>query len=171
MGKLSIATKLSDELGIALTKARKFVDDIGGSKAQKALDELGSAGSRAVGDYLKPATVLVGGAGGGYLVWRQQTVAQARALSEQASSYNDAVQAIAESDLPPDVKEALVDDATDAANRRNSNDDDGSSSSFLDQIFNDPMKMVFALVIVVVVLQMALDDTAGSMMALPGGAA
>lgn len=172
MGKLSLATKLADELGIAVSKAQRFVDDIGGSKAQRVVDDLGSVGSRTVGGYLKPATVLVGGAGGGYLVWRQQNVATARALSEQASSYNDAIRSIAESDLPPEVKEALVDDATDAAESRTDNDD-GSSSSFLDQIFGDPLKMVFALVIAVVVLQYAMDGSLSDMAPAPspGGVA
>lgn len=168
MSKLAIATRLADELGTTTAKAKRFVEDIGGDKASRLVDDLSSTGSRAVGDYAGPAVLTGGAVGGGYLIWRQQDVEKARALAEQSQSYNDAVTSIVESDLPPALKEELVDSATKAAKDRNGGGE--GTTSFLDNLFGDPLKMVFALVIVIVVLQFVLQDGLGDLAPSPGGA-
>ena len=72
MGKFSLATKLSDELGVSFAKASRFVDDVGLPTAKATLDEAIAAGSRTVSDWWKPATVSGVLVGGGALAWRQQ---------------------------------------------------------------------------------------------------
>lgn len=160
MSKLDIATRLADEIGTTTTRAKRFVEDIGGDRASQLADDLAGSGSRSVGDFVTPAVVAGGGIGGGYLVWRQQDVETAQALAEQASSYNDAVRSIAESNLPPDMKEELINQASEQAENRNSGDGSGSNG-FLDSIFNDPIKMVFALVLMLAFLQYVLADGIG----------
>lgn len=169
MSKLAIASRLADEIGTTTAKAKKFVEEIGGDKASRLVDDLSSAGSRSVGAYATPAVLTGGTLGGGYLIWRQQDVEEAKALAEQSSSYNDAIQSIVESDLPPALKEELTDSATSAAKSRQGGGE--GTSSFLDQIFGDPLKMVFALVIVIVVLQFVLQDGLGDLAPTPGGVA
>jgi len=152
MSKLSIATRLADELGVGLNKAKRFVEDVGGDRASQVADELGSSGSRSIGDFVRPSTLAVGGIGGGALLWRQQDVETARALAEQSSSYNDAVRSIVESDLPPELKKELINDATNAAENRN----DGGGGPSVDLLDGGPMKMILLIVIVSVVLREAI---------------
>mgnify|MGYP000362667689 CR=1 FL=1 len=166
MSKLAIASRLADELGASVNKAKKFVDDLGGDRSRQLVDDLGSGGSRSIGDFVTPGTLAVGGIGGGALLWRQQDVATARALAEQSSSYNDAVKSIMESNLPPELKQEMVDDATQAAKDRRGGDGSGTTS-FIDGIFQDPIKMIFALVLMIVILQYALDG--GIAASLPDG--
>jgi hypothetical protein len=155
MGKLAIAQRLADEIGVSLSKARSFVDDVGGSRAQRVLDEMDGATDE-LGRFLNPTTLTVGGVvGGGALLWRQQDVAEARSLADRAERYNDAVRRIAESNLPADLKQELTDDLTEQAENRNQGGGGGDGFD-LSGLVDDPMMMVFALVIVVVVLQTVL---------------
>jgi hypothetical protein len=170
MGKLSIAQQLADEAGIALSKAKRFVEDVGGTRTQRVIDELQSGGDD-LGRFINARTLTAGGGiAGGALLWRQQDVATARALAEEAQSYSEVVSSIAESDMPPEMKRQLIDDANEQRSQ-NRDDDGGGSNSFLDGLFQDPLKMVFALVIIIVVLQFVLSEGLEGATPSPGGVA
>lgn len=115
MSKFSVAMKLADEAGVSLSKAQRFIDDVGLDTARKAADDAAEAGSRAISSgWWKPAAG-VGVIGGGALAWRQQDLERAEAIASQAQSYNSALAQIMDSDLSPKAKRELATTLTDTS--------------------------------------------------------
>lgn len=154
MGKISLATRMADELGVSVQKASRFIDDVGASKARQTLDEVAAQGSKTVAKWLKPATLGAGAVGGGALVWRQQDVAHARALAEQQQNHADAVRDIIESDLPPDLKRQMLEDASNAASSGGDDGGDGPTSFIPD----DPQTLIILIIVMAIVLKTTLGD-------------
>lgn len=155
MGKISLATRLADELGVSVQKASRFVDDVGASRARQTVDEVAAQGSKTVAKWLRPATIGAGAIGGGALVWRQQDVAQARALADQQQNYADAVRQVIESDLPPDLKRQMLEDASSAAST-SGGDDGGSGPGGI--IPDDPQTLIILIIVMAIVLKTTLGD-------------
>lgn len=162
MSKFKIVSKLADELGTTTSKASRFVDDVGADNAQKVIDDIGDGG-KATADWLTPkkvgAAVGAGAIGGGALAWRQQDVAQAKNLAEQAESYEQSIKSIMDSNLPPEMKKKLVENAGENTGNDggNGNDDEKSWWEKIIPEGNDPMSMVLMVVIVAIVLRTVLE--------------
>lgn len=153
----SLAVKLSDEFAVTAEKASRFVDDVGPKKAQQILDDLGSSGSRTLsGDWWKPVAAT-GAVGGGALAWRQQDVAKARALAERGQNYEDAMKHIVESDLPADLKRAMVEGAMGAANAGAGNSGGSSKDKSGGLIPDDPATLIVLVIVMALVLKFALE--------------
>ena len=151
MSKLTLATRLADELGVSIQNASQFVDDVGAPTARRALDEAVAAGSRTVSDWWKPVTaggVLVGG---GALAWRQQDLEQARAIAAQQQDYSSALASIMESDLSPEAKRELVVNLSERA----SGDATKSKPGLLG---SDIQTTLILLVVLVFVLKFGLEE-------------
>lgn len=151
MGKISLATRLADEAGVSVQKARRFVDDVGAGKARQAADELATQGSRTIRSWAVPVGAAGGIVGGGALAWRQQDVAQARALAERSQSYEDAVGKLIESDLSPEAKRDMLDSASNAAGA--SSDAGGDDGGIVP---DDPQTLIILVIVMAIVLKTAL---------------
>jgi len=161
MGKLSVATKLADELGKSVDEAYRFVDEVGVKSAKAAADDVAEAGSRTVSKWWKPAAGVGAIGGGGAIAWRQQNLERAKAIARQEASMSDSVASIMDSDLPPDKKQELLRELLNASPSNNNNDDDGGGGPFSDLfggLFGGGIQQTLALVLVVILaLNFALD--------------
>lgn len=159
MSKMQLAVKMADELGVSVSKASRFIDDVGVSKATSALDEAVAVGTKQIPSFKK---VAVGGGalGAGALLWRQQDVDQARSLAQQSSNYSDALAKIIDSDLPPDVKKALLSDlasdggATGSDGSGNGSGDGNGGNGLLP---SDPTTLIILMIVLIFVLKFALE--------------
>lgn len=153
MGKLSLATKLADELGVSAAKARKFVDDVGADMADdvtQAADE-----GTTLGDKWFKRTAAVGAAGGGgALAWRQQDIEQLQAANNRQQTSLDAAQWLADSDLSPELKKQLAKDLVKNSNGGNQN---GGNQDGGGLIPGDIQTTLVLVIVMVVVLKFALD--------------
>jgi len=149
MSKFSLAASLADELGTSISKASRFIDEVGAPAARNTLDEAAQGASRTVEKWWKPAAAGGGIIGGGALAWRQQDLEQARAISEQEQGYSSAIESIMDSDLPPAKKRELVESLN---NNRTSNDggsgDGGDSGLFGDGIEGTLIKLLVVAMVV-----------------------
>lgn len=151
MGKLGLALKLSDELGTSVSKASKFIDDVGITKAQNALDDVASAGSKTLSSGWWKAGAATGVVGGGALAWRQQDIQQAKQIANQRQSQQQALAEIMNSDLSPKAKQALVEQLLNAQDK--SNDGGGGSGPFADLLPDmGGVQTTIALVVVLALL-------------------
>jgi len=155
----SLAVRLADELGTSLSRARKYVDEMGESTAARVADEAAQVGDEGISGWTK-AGLGAGAIGGGALVWREQDVRQARAIADQTKSYNEAITDVMESDLPPEVKRQLVVEASDAASGGGgggggSGDNGGSGPGGL--IPRDPQTLIILIIVMALVLKFALE--------------
>jgi len=159
MSKLSLASSLADEFGVSFARASKFVDDVGAGSARSSLNNAASYGSRNV------KLALGGGAvaGGGALAWRQQDVSTARSIAQQQQSYSETVASIMESDLPPEVKRQLVEEAGKNAGSSSGGSggggggdggDGGGGSGLLP---DNPQVLIILLIVLVFGMKFALD--------------
>lgn len=124
MSKFSLAASLADEIGTSVSKASRFVDEVGAPAARSTIDEAATKGSKTVSKWWKPAAAGSGIVGGGALAWRQQDLEQAEAIASQQQDYSSAVQSIMDSDLPPERKRELIEQLNEDAPASNNNDDD-----------------------------------------------
>lgn len=123
MSKYSLAVKLADELGTTISKASRFIDDVGYTKAARLVDEgatLGddaaSLGSRLADDWWKPVVgggAVIGGTVTGYKYLdaeKAKQIAQAaEAEAEGTATGRDAIRLILEDDsLTPEQRRELV---------------------------------------------------------------
>lgn len=155
MSKTKIASKVASKFGVSASKARRFVDDVGSGRAAQAVDTAAKKGGKAASNYWKPA-VAGGAVGGGALAWRQQDVAKARALADKNQSYNEAMQSIIESDLPPEMKQEMAEDAAKAAN--GGGGDDGGLLDKIPGLGGSGLQgTVIALVVILVILNRVMD--------------
>lgn len=155
MSKLSLALKLADETGVAVQKALRYVDDVGGDLASKSLDDVTEAGSRTVSKWFKPAAAGTVLAGGGVLAWNQQTVEKAQAKADTTQSAQAALADIIDSDLPPDLKREMVRaliGSTDPADDQKDEKNDGGGL-----IPDDPQTLIILVIVMALVLKFALD--------------
>jgi hypothetical protein len=130
MGKLSLATRLADEIGSSTDEAMRFIDEVGMERARSVVDEAAESASKTVENWWRPTAIGGTLVGGGALAWRQQDLEQAQALANQQQDYTSAVQAIMESDLPPEKKQEMIDQLLNNApasggNNGNGGDDGG----------------------------------------------
>jgi len=165
MSKLSIATRLADEIGVSISKARRFVDDVGSDAATRSLDELASGADDGLTATQKAALTGGGVVTAGGLLYRQQSIWSDQAISdkeaadaEQAETYSDALQVLLESDLPADQRRQLI---TDLNERRNKDaENDKSEEKANDSgLLGSEVQMTLVLLIVVA---FALKFTLGS---------
>lgn len=160
MSKLSVAMRLADETGVSLSKAQKFIDDVGLDAARKAADDAAELGSKTLSSgWWKPTAggVLVGG---GALAWRQQELEQAKAIASQQQSYSGALAAVMDSDLSPKAKRELADSLVNnsPASSDGSGGSGGSGGNGGGSLLGGDMQTTIILVIVMVfVLKFALD--------------
>lgn len=157
MSKIDLAVRMADELGVSVSKASRFVDDVGVSKATAALDEAAAVGSKSIPSFTKVAAG--GGAlGAGALLWRQQDVERAQSLAESSSNYTDALTKIIDSDLPPDVKKALLEDLGDSTNTDSeSNNEENGGNGGNGILPSDPTTLIILMIVLIFVLKFALD--------------
>ncbi len=145
MGKMSVALKLSDELGTSVGKALRYIDDVGLKTAKQSLDEAASKADEAMRIGWKPIAG-VGAVGGGALIWREQAVAKAKAIASQKQARSDALTGIVESDLPPSLKKELANQyVRSSSNQNQSNSGPGP--------FANIQQTVVALVVLALVLK------------------
>jgi len=154
--------RLADELGVAASRARKYVDEMGDDVAARVAKDAARAGDEGISNWTK-AGVGAGAIGGGALYWREQDVRTARALADQQQSFNDAIKHVMESDLPGDVKRELVLEAGDAATGGGDGDGggggsggggDGGGGGLIPQ---DPQTLIVLVIVMALVLKFALD--------------
>jgi hypothetical protein len=156
MSKLGLATRLADELGTSVAKASRFIDDVGARRAESLLDDASSRGSRQVSNWMK-AGAGAGAVGGGALLWREQDVRRAEALANQQQSYSDALTALIDADLPPDIKRALAEDLADSSGGGGGGQPDDVGEGLLaGAIGSDPATLIVLLIVLVFVLKFAL---------------
>jgi hypothetical protein len=163
MGKLTLASKLADELAVSTGKAKRAVDDLGADNVRRLLDDVQQNGSsRLPSGWRKGvlATAAVSGtAGGGALAWRQQDVWQAEAAARESEAragrsenYAEAMKWIVESDLPADMKREFARGASATARSPSSNGEDGGV------LPDDPVTLIILLIVLALVLKYALES-------------
>jgi hypothetical protein len=163
MGKLTLASKLADELAVSTGKAKRAVDDLGADNVRRLLDDVQQNGSsRLPSGWRKGvlATAAVSGtAGGGALAWRQQDVWQAEAAARESEAragrsenYAEAMKWIVESDLPADMKRQFARGASATARSPSSNGEDGGV------LPDDPVTLIILLIVLALVLKYALES-------------
>jgi len=159
MGKLTLATRLADDLGTSVAEASRFVDDVGASRARGLIDE--ASGGGRVSNWWKAGA---GGTaiGGGALAWREQDVRRAEAMASQQQSYGDALTTLVEADLPPDVKQSLAaslaEQGAGSAGGGSSGGDGGDSQPDDGGLVpDDPQTLIILVIVLVFVLKFALE--------------
>lgn len=154
MGKISLAVKLADEIGVSVAKASRFIDDVGPKAARSMVDDAAKKGSKFLGSSVTKTAVLGGAVGSGALVFNEQETEQtknnaeaAAAAAAAADSRSEAIQAIIESDLPPDVKQQMLKNYTESANKDNDggNDNDGNGADSI--IPDNPQTLIILLIV------------------------
>lgn len=162
MSRLQLATRLSKELGTSVQNASRFIKDVGPRTARNVADTAAS-GVRTYkpGKYTAGAGVV----GGGYLYWREQDVRKVESMADQAESWNDMTGDVIDSDLPPEVKQQIIEQLLNEAGGGGDGDDDSAPNplSFLDDLFpgGGVESTILMVVIVVVVLSWVLNKADG----------
>lgn len=176
MSRLRLATQLADQVGTSVQNAIRFVDDVGPQVARNVRDTASDAG-RGTARWLQStggkASVFAGTLAGGGYAWREQDVRTAESLAERSDNYQEVVTEIMESDLDPELKKELVEDATEAeAGGGGSDDDDGDDSlipdDLTDLIPDDPLTMIAVVIVLAIVLQTVMDDGVPGSHRVPG---
>ena len=159
MSKLSLAAKLADETGVALSKAKKFVDDVGVKTATRSLDEVIEAGSRTISEWWKPALATGGRVGGGALGWRQQDLQEAEAIASQQRDYSDAWASLMDSGLSPEAKKELAVRLIEQSPSSNGDGSKGGESKDGGLLPEDPAALVILVIVLVMVLRYSLGGS------------
>lgn len=154
MSKLSLALKLSDELGVTVAKAQKYIDDVGMDLARKSVDNATSTADNLVSsNWWK---VAAGGTaiGGTAYAFKQAEVEQAKAIAEQNAASGDAIADIMDSDMSPKAKKALVESLLNSTDTGNGGDGGGGL------LPGDAQTTIILLIVLVVALRYTLggDD-------------
>lgn len=156
MSKIDLAVRMADELGVSVSKASRFIDDVGVGKATSAIDDVAAVGSKSIPSFTKVAAG--GGAlGAGALLWRQQDVETARSLAQQSSNYREALTKIVDSDLPPDVKKALLSDLGDSATPSGGDDAGNKNNGGNGLLPSDPQTLIVLMIVLIFALKFGLD--------------
>lgn len=129
MSKVTVARALADKFGTTFNRAKRFVDEVGENQARavlgssgqpqgarRGLPRLGDDAARAgddAGSTLPSGKALAAGAataglGGGALLWRREGRLEEQAEAKAAEQYDQSLQEILGSDLPPEVMEELA---------------------------------------------------------------
>lgn len=177
MSKATLARALADEFNSTFARARRFVDEVGESQARTVLGRSGQPqgglrplpqlGDDAGGRLSNISTgALVGAgtaatAGGGYLYLQKQEADKAQAKAKTAEQYDESLQGILESDLPPEVMEDLASSTAAATG----NDPSGGGNGILDAIpgipslgINEGLQTVLFIVVVIGLLYVSTSD-------------
>jgi hypothetical protein len=166
MSKYKLAAKLADELGVSLSKANRFIDDVGMTKASRFSDEVAggpgegaaSGAKRLVDDWWRPAAATGGLVGGGALLWRQQEVEKVQSMSKESANWSGLASRLAQDDtLSPEQKSRLVGLALNAygANREKGNDQDDKGGGGL--LGGDTQTLVVLLIVLALVFNYAMQ--------------
>lgn len=160
MGKLSLATKLADELGSSVDEAMRFVDEVGAPAARNTVDELAGGASRTVENWWKPVAGTGAVVGGGALAWRQQDIMQAKAIASQQQDYSSAVESIMASDLSPEAKRELLQklNQSSPASGTNPNNQGGNNGGDDGLLGGDTQTTLVLLIVVAFALKYTLGD-------------
>jgi hypothetical protein len=161
MGKAALAKAIANRFGTSVSKARNFVTKAGPQRARALLrssDEVANSGRSFPWKTAIAGTVATG-AGGGALYWREQDIKRVEAMAEEAESYEEAVSTIIGSDLPPELKAKLADQAANVATRDRPDTGGGDWLPFdIPNPTDDIGTMVISLVIIVLVVNALLED-------------
>lgn len=158
MSKLEVAMRLADETGVSLSKAQKFIDDVGLDAARGLADDAVEVGGKTLSSGWWKAGAATGVVGGGALAWRQQDLAQAEAIASQAGSYNSALSKIMDSDLSPKAKRELALTLTDTSpGAGGSSGGSGGSSGAGGLLPGDAQTTIILLIVLIFGLKFALD--------------
>jgi hypothetical protein len=166
MGKLTLASKLADELAVSTGKAKRAVDDLGADNVRRLLDDVQQNGSSRLPSGWRKGVLATGAvsgaAGGGALAWRQQDVWQAEAAARESEAragrsenYAEAMKWIVESDLPADMKREFARGASATARSPNSSGGDDGDGGVLP---DDPVTLIILLIVLALVLKYALES-------------
>lgn len=82
MSKIRLAREIAEVTGRSLTKALRYISDVGSKTARKSVEAAKGGAS-----WKLPATLTAGG--GGALAWRQQDVRRAEAIAQKAQAEAD----------------------------------------------------------------------------------
>jgi len=175
MSKVKLARSLADEFGTTFSRAKRFVDEVGERQARVVLGSSGQPqGARRVlprlgddaGSTLPSGKALGAGAataglGGGALLWRREGRLEEQAEAKAAEQYDQSLQEILDSDLPPDVMEELA-ASTAAATGNNPN---SGGNGIFDAIpgipslgINEGLQTILFIVVVIGLLYVATSD-------------
>lgn len=169
MSKLRVATRLADELGTSLSKAQRFVSDVGPTKAEDVLD--GARGAARGGDdgFDLGTKLLAGGtvATGGGLAYRQQSVWAEQEDSAQTSDQVDGLKALLEDEeLSAEDKRKLVEDYLDSLGDFGANGDDSDDNGGgwppelpdFGDMFGNAQTILVLVIVAAIVLKFAMED-------------
>lgn len=184
MGTLSLAMDVARAAGTSVSKASRFISDVGPDAARTTLDAVNSNRKLITGTGALSLTGLA------YGEYREQEVELAKAAAEEAAAESDANEQLARlienDDLSPEVRKELIaeitddlgnDDDDEAKKPPNPDDPEGTngiiaalfgSDTNLEAIGGEATKLVILLIIVVFVLNFGLAQ-AGSLAVNPGG--
>lgn len=190
MSKVTLARSLADEFGTTFNRAKRFVDDVGESRARTVLGTSGQPqGRRALpqtgvvraGDdagRTLPSNKALGvgaaatGIGGGALLWRREGRLEEQAEAQAAEQYDQSLQEILGSDLPPEVMEDLASSAAAATGNNPTNGGNG----LLDAIpgvpslgINEGLQTILTIVVVLGIIYYLSDDSANINIPTTGG--
>lgn len=161
MSKTTLALKLADELGITVSKASRFIDDVGMTRASRFVDEVGGGDEvsglpRLVDEWWKPVTAGTGVTVGGALLWRQQDVNRVDDITQESTDWADLATRLAEDEtLTPEQKSELVTLALDTygANRQQQQPP-GPGGGILG---GDTQTLIVLLIVLALVFNYAMD--------------
>lgn len=169
MSKTTLAIQLADELGVSVSKALRFIDDVGYSRASRLVDEGARAGDEAGGlmarlpdDWWKPTAAIGGVATGGLVGYRYLSLQQAEALadgaqadSDRATTAENAVRTILDrDDLTPQQKRELIDRVLGVMESRTPGDDTPGGGLF----GGDTQTLIVLLIVLALVFNYAMED-------------
>jgi hypothetical protein len=158
MSKVSLALDLAKRFNdVSFSKASKFIDDVGVTRAEDALQSAQRTGDDALSSNWWKAGAATGVVGGGALAWRQQDLEEARAIAQQQQSASNSLASIMNSDLSPEAKRKLTSQLLEQmANQNNGgNGDNGGGGNPLADLLPDGMgglQATLGLVIVLAIL-------------------
>jgi polyhydroxyalkanoate synthesis regulator phasin len=159
MGKIKLAKALVSKLGMTFSQALRFIDDVGVSKARKAIDDAAARGGQTVEKWWKPAAGTGVVVGGGTLAWRQQDIERAKQIANQRQSRANALKQIATSQMSAESKKELM---RDLVNQSGSDSDGGDNSGADDPLSNLLGGDLQKTVILVLVLAFTLKYSLGA---------
>lgn len=162
MGKVAVARKLADELGMAFDEALRVVDDVGDNVADDVADNASTLGDDLMSKLKKAGIVGAGGAGAvGLYNWQmsENELQKIQSLSDVQEQKIELVKSVlSNKKMTPEEKINTLRQADESGvfSDISPSTATGSSSTSGSSLWDDPLKVAVALVIVAIVLSQAL---------------
>jgi len=194
MSKVTVARALADKFGTNFQRAKRFVDEVGENQARavlgssgqpqgarRALPQIGDNAVRAADDAGRTlpsgkalgAGAATAGLGGGALLWKQESRKQDEADAKQSETFQQSLEKILSSDLPPDVRAQLAESAAKATGGSSSGGSDNPLDDLLPDVpslgINDGLRTILFILIALGVIYVLVDDS--TEISLPGAEA